>query len=324
MKLIKFENELPYIRTHSGSVYKDKIYYFGGWVNMENKNIYYRNLIEYSIVNNQWKYIETNNNPSERSNHSSCIYQNELIIYGGFNGIEILNDLYSLDLISMKWKKYKGNIKGRDSHTCVLYKDDLYIFGGRSWNNETRTAEYLNEFYQYSLKEEKWNKIEYQGYKPLNRLLHGCIVYNDSMFIFGGRSGLQRLNDLLCYNFLTNHFQLIHTTESPSKRTCRALTYLNHSLFLYGGYDINGYCNDFWKFDLKLFQWKKIKLNGNIPESRCAHICSSSKDYNSIFIYGGEGKDKKSFNDFYIYEDLNHFKRKLLNDSKFLDVIFIQ
>lgn len=78
--------------------------------------------------------------PSPRRAHTSVLYQNKIIIFGGGNGATALNDLFALDvsdLDRMRWEEIetKGNGNGgkpiaRGYHSMNLVGSKLVVFGG--------------------------------------------------------------------------------------------------------------------------------------------------------------------------------------------------
>lgn len=105
-----------------------------------------------------------------------------------------------------------------------MYKDSLYVFGG--WDGRKPSDElykfdfgtysplshyvfllvlqtHTNAFVLLHAATNRWSIIKAAN-GPCCRFSHTCVVYNDSMFIFGGFGGEQRtayLGDLYKFNF---------------------------------------------------------------------------------------------------------------------------
>lgn len=57
----------------------------------------YNNILYFKDTKN-WKFLKCDgNNPPPRANHSSSVLNNNLYIFGGWDGSKRLNDLYILD-----------------------------------------------------------------------------------------------------------------------------------------------------------------------------------------------------------------------------------
>lgn len=94
----------PPVANHSMSVYKNKIYIFGGIYNNEKIS---NDLWCFDALTNKWSQLPTTGNvPLPVNEHSSCIINDKLYIYGGndFHGL-IYDTLYVLDLHSLVWSQ---------------------------------------------------------------------------------------------------------------------------------------------------------------------------------------------------------------------------
>ena len=91
---------------------------------------------------------------ASRNCHSSIIWNDKLIIFGGYDNKGIVSEAISFDIIKKIWKKIP--MKGIDldinpasyAHKIVMVEKDVYIFGGyveeRAW---------LNDLYKISLEQ---------------------------------------------------------------------------------------------------------------------------------------------------------------------------
>jgi len=94
----------PPLTNHSLSVYKNKIYVFGGVYNNEKIS---NDLWCFDALISKWIQVTTTGNtPPPVNEHASCIVNDKLFVYGGndFSGI-IYNSLYVLDLHTLVWSK---------------------------------------------------------------------------------------------------------------------------------------------------------------------------------------------------------------------------
>ncbi|KAI5966685.1 KEL2 [Candida theae] len=94
----------PPLTNHSMSIYKEKIYVFGGVYNNERVS---NDLWEFDVEHEQWKQIQTSGTlPLPVNEHSACVVDDRLYIYGGndFSGV-IYSSLYVLDLKTFTWYK---------------------------------------------------------------------------------------------------------------------------------------------------------------------------------------------------------------------------
>lgn len=68
----------------------------------------------------------------------------------------------------------------------------FYLIGGDNGN------QMLNDLLRFDVKEKSWTNINKTG-APSPRYHHSSVVFNSSMFVFGGYTG-----DILCNSNLTN------------------------------------------------------------------------------------------------------------------------
>ena len=124
--------------------------------------------IQYRCSTGIWEYVESPSSsstsssslynviPCERSLHAGAIWKDNFIIFGGYNGHQRINDLYSYNFKTQQWRLlsehpsslvHNSNTNGnnsnnyaagydsrapspRDRHIAVVYCNGLYIFGG--------------------------------------------------------------------------------------------------------------------------------------------------------------------------------------------------
>lgn len=150
-KQIKIElnnkkNRLPCIDSHTMNIHEGVCFIFGGFKG--NKQMKYNNSsYKYDISNMEFSEQETlGERPIARANHGGSIVNGKLYIFGGCFEDQRLNDLWSLDLISLNWtcilenklnigddRMFQGAVYpiSREGHTMCSYKDRyILIFGG--------------------------------------------------------------------------------------------------------------------------------------------------------------------------------------------------
>lgn len=126
----------PPLTNHSMSVYKNKIYVFGGVYNNEKVSNY---LWVFDATDDKWTQVNTVGDiPLPVNEHSSCVIDDKLYIYGGndFSGI-IYSSLYALDLNTLEWTKLRQSAEEngpgpRCGHSMTLIPklNKVLIMGG--------------------------------------------------------------------------------------------------------------------------------------------------------------------------------------------------
>lgn len=92
-----------------------------------------------------------------------------------------------------------------------------------------------------------WEKVEVLdgANSPSNRSLHASAVWMDSMYIFGGYDGINRVNDMYEYHFPTKRWSIIpQVGDQPAPRDRHTAVVFHRSFYVFGGFDgvsrING------------------------------------------------------------------------------------
>lgn len=182
--LIECKNKPIGRSYHSGIIYQNFFIIFGGFLGQNqsyNNEIFYLNLNSFI-----WEKFETKQSidliPSNRSGHTSNLWKNEMIIFGGFGDEKCKDDFFSFDLIKKEWIKknyFDFQIPLRYCHTSTLHLDNLWIFGGSNGDIDMGDLICLNLINNHSkLIESNLFSISY----------HSTVLYHNSLIIFGGDS----------------------------------------------------------------------------------------------------------------------------------------
>ena len=265
---------------HSGVIYQNKIYVFGGRTKVSHSSVI-ANFDLFGIHEKKWlnQIIPAKNQPVLRRNHIAEIIANQMLIHGGLgeNG-EILGDCALLSFNPLKWNYCSINpysphpcVYGHSSavvvqkdilnnHRFSIYKypeyglnklsvsrlkeRGLYVFGGKT----KEEGGLSNELWILILGKRplEWKKAEYQGTPPSPRYFHSMSYYEKGnyLIVHGGR------NDMVSDSFALN---------------------------------------DTFIFDLENFEWLRVELYSHVHEfkilSRCGH--KSLVYSNKLLIFGG-------------------------------------
>ena len=126
------------------------MYIFGGW--------------DGSTVNNEtWEFdlsVDPPASTQKLSNvisstninlygHSAVIYDNNMYIFGGYNGSTLYNNIYKYDITNNSWSLLNTNgtsPSARYYHTAIVTKDEMIVYGGKNTSNITIQDSYLFDF----------------------------------------------------------------------------------------------------------------------------------------------------------------------------------
>ena len=225
--------------SHSAIIHRDHMYIFAGY-----DGLYKNDFHKFNLKTFTWSSLKDNNPsaenwPKPRYRTSCNLYKNKMYIFGGHDGVKQLNDFYSFDFANEIWTQiicsniFSNQLLSvptpRDSHISIVYKDSLFIFGGSVNCNSSLnySGGYNCDFYQYKFDEEKWYQVEPNDAKiPPPRFCHIGIIYNKSLYIFGGYDGTIRLNDFLRFQFEPDYSNI------PQSNLIQDISgFINNSLF---------------------------------------------------------------------------------------------
>jgi hypothetical protein len=126
-----------------------------------------------------------------------------MIVYGGHDGTRHLSDTHIFDFDTCTWSYLicEGTQPiPRDSHVSVVHGQSMYVFGGSSGSA-------MNDLWELQMPTNpaapaRWRPVRTsRADQPRHRFCHVAVVYNDSMYVFGGYDGADRLNDFVKFDF---------------------------------------------------------------------------------------------------------------------------
>ncbi|RLN69366.1 hypothetical protein BBJ29_000237 [Phytophthora kernoviae] len=118
---------------------------------------------------------------------------------------------------------------------------------------------------------------------PCHRSLHVCAVRQDSLYIFGGYDGSNRINDFYEFNFKRKLWSVVLAIGSaPSPRDRHVSVVYKDSFYVFAGFD-----------DTRV--WSLLATEGPAPIARDSHVAVIHS--NSMYIFGGS--TGTAVNDFY-------------------------
>eukprot|EP01080_Neovahlkampfia_damariscottae_P001330 gene1330-11412_t len=254
--------EQPYKRSgHSMLTLNDDIYLVGGeTMTLRGQAILLNDIWKYSIKKNYWKEIEAKNEfsfntkkPSPRFFHSLCkLFNNYLIVFGGFNRTQAFNDFYYFDIETLKWdtislKEQYGHIpKPMLSHSSTSYLNSVYIYGGEYFTNESITKK--QNLYEFNFYTKFWKKYDLKTLPPRSNTV--MLTIQKSILFFGGfdeEAALNSMfnpndchfyNDLHIYNVdngKLKEIQNLSDDDFPNKRTKHSGAIVGEKMYIFGG-----------------------------------------------------------------------------------------
>lgn len=141
-------------RGHQCIVSDNLLIQFGGTICNFGPIQFCNDLYSFDLNNNFWKKIATNLSIANRIGSSVCYYKGYLIIFGGFDDEDELNDLFAIQLSNLFVTKIRiigREIKNRSWHTCNLHDNgSMFIVGGEDYSDAENPI-FHNDIYEVKL-----------------------------------------------------------------------------------------------------------------------------------------------------------------------------
>jgi len=229
-----------------------------------------------------------------RTEHSSVVFEDRLYVFGGFGG-NYRNDLLSIPLPLAPESRFtevavSGDIPTpRSAHSMVVYNDHMYIFGGWRGLHSTHSN---SDLYKFNFREKIWTLIPPKGNVPFRRRVHNCVVYNDSMYIFGGFDEGQSpsdFNQVYRFDLKTEEwFELPCKGDIPPGRSRASAVRWANFMYVLGGWDRRRPFSDFFELNLDTLEWREVATNFSklLPDGIQAHSAVVVADW--LVTFGGK------------------------------------
>ncbi|KAI0085582.1 galactose oxidase [Irpex rosettiformis] len=247
----------PPCRAHTATLVDKKLVIFGGGEGP----VYYNEVYVLDTVTRQWQHpqfgppthLETPPTiPPPRRAHTAVLYRGRIWVFGGGNGTQALNDLWTLEVGNnasvdrMKWEMMKTGGKTpspRGYHTANLVGNVMVVVGGSDGR------ECFSDIWCLNLDTLQWSQVKLQT--QYRRLSHTATQVGSYLFIWGGHNGSSYTSELLLFNLVALVFEnRAPAGRAPSARAYHAALLTDSRLFVFGGFNGNDVYDDVYILDL--------------------------------------------------------------------------
>ncbi|KAF8104265.1 hypothetical protein N665_0176s0072 [Sinapis alba] len=256
--------------------------------------------------------------PPPRDSHTCTTLGDNLIVFGGTDGIKPLNDLYILDTSSHTWKCQSVRGEGpeaREGHSATLVGKRLFVFGGCGKSSDINDEIYYNDLYVLNTETYVWKRAVTIGNPPSARDSHTCSSWKNKIVVIGGEDGHDYyLSDVHILDTDTFVWKELNTSgQLLTPRAGHVTVSLGKNLYVFGGFtDAQNLYDDLYVLDIETCVWSKVLTMGEGPSARfsSAGACLDPHKAGFLVFVGGCNKSLDALDDmFYLHTGLGYDAR---------------
>ncbi|XP_029766332.1 tip elongation aberrant protein 3-like isoform X1 [Terrapene carolina triunguis] len=259
--------------------------------------------------------------PCDRFKHACSICRGFVYLYGGRCNSS-LSDFWRYNIASNKWEKLDCSEDGPEEleeHSMVAYQGILYIFGGMLDSAFTQAKIPL---WMYDIDSARWTEcrhtaVEIESTAPANRKGHSAVVYNSSMYIYGGYFDIKGISqEFWALRFDTGEWSQVSPLScdaGPGPRHGHSAVVYGTGMYLFGGLMGLSEQRDLWKWDFTSCKWSTIRTSQRPPKV-VGH--SSVVFQDSMLTFGGGISNSRPNNSLWKYHFSSQIWEKLASTTE--------
>lgn len=258
---------IPALRAHTTTLVGETLYIFGGG----DGPTYSNDVWTFNTVTHQFLHplVATPRNalPPPRRAHTTALYNNFLVVFGGGNGQAALNDVWALDVSDptrLTWHEWRtrGDVPQKKGyHTANLVGDKMIVFGGSDGHASFADVHVLN------LQTLNWTLVNTEV--KHNRLSHTSTQVGSYLFVIGGHNGQTYAQDVLLFNLVTLAWESkVPKGIPPPGRGYHVAVLHDARIFVSGGYNGVSVFDDLWSLDLGAGAYLPQVVGGRATDAR--------------------------------------------------------
>ncbi|CAB4034660.1 RING finger 151-like [Paramuricea clavata] len=191
--------------------------------------------------------------PSKLERHSSVLYNDHLIVTGGYNGNGISDCIHEVQLVPPYTVKTLSRMpEPRRGHSTQLFDDNLLIVGGSTTD---RYQDYLSSVVVYDIKK---NECKQLAPLPYEVSLMATVRWGDNIVLMGGADKRGKvLHTVIIYNVKTEQSHLLPRMRCK-RRGCTAVV-IGNNIVVLGGDDERGRdLKSVEAFNFESYTWQEL------------------------------------------------------------------
>ena len=201
--------------------------------------------------------------PTKLAYHSSVVYNDHLMVSGGYNGKATSDCIHEVQLVPPYTVKTLSRMpEPRRFHCMETFDDSLLILGGRTTGTYKDS---LSSVVLYDINKNEWKQLTLLPYEVSQMT---TVRWGDNIVIIGGcdRNG-EALDTVIIYNVKTEQYCMLPAMRCK-RRGCGAVV-IGNNIVVLGGRD------EQWQrlksvevFNFESYTWQELP---EMSEERCYH-----------------------------------------------------
>ena len=271
-----------------GGICPPSLYVKKGPGGRREENDVFNTVEQFNIVEGKSIQLPRLNYP--RAILASCVYNNNIMVTGGFSGQDRLDSIEVLNMNQhpLQWMMFDGKLPAKlSAHTAVAYQDKLYVCGGENWS-ENKPSDAI---YELSLAPPYTTKLLARMAQP--RRNHRAEIVNGKLFILGGTTSCwpkDATDSVVVYDFIKNKFK--PCVSLPKSVYGMSTVTWGGMIILVGGVDKNGQVlNDVIMYHIDTGRSERLP---SLKHKRCG--ASAVIMHDVIVVLGGWNEEEGYLN----------------------------
>ena len=191
--------------------------------------------------------------PTQLAYHSSVVYNDHLMVSGGYNGNAVSDCIHEVQLVPPYTVKIVSRMpEPRRNHSMQIFDDSLLIVGGRTTG---RDQDSLSSVVLYDTKKNEWKQLVSLPYEVSYM---ATVRWGDNIVVIGGRDKHgETLDTVIIYNVKTEQYHMLPAMRCK-RWGCTAVGIENNIVVL-GGMDEQGRdLKSVEVFRFESYTWKEL------------------------------------------------------------------
>jgi N-acetylneuraminic acid mutarotase len=234
-------------------------------------------------IDDTWTATGTANDPDARDSHTAVWTGNEMIVWGGFTNLGVLNSggRYNPSTDSWTTTSSANAPAARAHHTAVWTGSEVIIWGGENENGVP-----FNSGGRYNPNTDSWTATSTLA-APEARTLHSAIWTGSEMIVWGGVGNIY-YDSGSRYDPNTDSWTVMSTDNAPDGRSNHTAVWTGSEMIVWGGLYFDGmffhYFDTGGRYNLGSNSWTATGT-ANDPDARYSHTAVWTGS--EMIIWGG-------------------------------------